>query len=1152
MAKDKVIKRLTTIVSVDVAGYSRLMEVDEAGTLAALKAHRKVTDPKITEHRGRIVGTAGDGILIEFPSVSDAVSSAVEVQSLMAERNADVPADTRMQFRIGINLGDVMIEADDIFGTGVNVAARLQELAEPGGICVSRSVFNQVKAMGELGFADLGPQKVKNITEPVPAYRVLLDPSDAGRVLPKKRAVRARSRLGAGLAAAVLLLVAAGMAWWQPWVTRVEPARLAKMAFPLPKKPSIAVLPFNNLSGDKKQDYLADGLSENIISTLSKVPKMFVIARNSTFTYKGKPVKVQRVAEELGVQYVLEGSVQKSGDRIRVTAQLIDAITGRHLWSERYDRKLTELFTVQDEITKKIVVALQVQLNEGEQARIRQRATKNLQAWSHVVRGLALFRRYTKADNAAARQQFKRAIELDPDYAWAWAMLGWSHMIEVRLGFTRDYAAAIKRAAEAANKAAALDDTLPDAHSLSGILNWLRGKYDKALVQGRRAIALDPNAAEMHAVLSIITRSVGDWDKTIALSKRAMRLHPQHPSWYLLELSRGHTFKGEYDRAIAAAEKGLRRAESNRLKGRFHANLAFAHIEAGRKEEARRHMAEAQRLHTASAVWYRNYLRFKNPAHLERMLTALRKAGLPEGTPPLPKKPSIAVLPFTNLSGDKDQEYFADGMTDDLITGLSKVSGLIVVSRTSAFTFKGKKVKIKDIARTLGVRYVLEGSVRRAGGKVRINAQLIDATTGGHVWADTFDRDYTRIFDLQDEVKGKIVQALKVKLTPKERTALKRKPTRNLKAYDLYLKAEKLRLTFSSRKYRAAFALYDKALALDPDFIDAHVGNARASFRAWRLGWLPVIFPPKAKVQAQRSLTTALALDPDNAEALALQSRMQLYLQKHDLAVALARGAVLRHPENASVRSQLARVLLASDRLDEARTALKRALELAPKPSAELLLNLASDYLMLGEAKRAVPLLLRARKAGGSKLIASGGLANAYARLGDMKQAKAEFETFRMIWPWASAAWFRVSFAHYRNKRLLEDYINAWLKAGMPEWPYGFKGRAEHRLRNAELQALYRGRPTKEIGTHPRRGRYEAPHDGKGNVTAKMGGGLVVGTSMIERDMLCFRVNTNFMRRKYCGEVYRNPKGSPQTNDEYVRINLYGKWRFSVKPLEKP
>jgi adenylate cyclase len=349
MGGASVTRKLAAILEADMVGFSRLIGADEAGTIARQKAHRReLIDPKIAEHKGRIVKTTGDGLLVEFSSAVDAVLCAVEIQRAITAREADVPKERRIAYRCGINLGEIVIDGDDILGDGVNVAARLEALAEPGGIRISDTVFKNVKGKLDLGFADLGPQKVKNIAEPVPTYRVLLDPADVGKLVKAKPIRLAGWRWPALAAAVVLMLSLASVTWWRSWVPEVEPASMERMAFPLPDRPSIAVLPFANLTGDPKQDYVADGMTETLISTLSKIPELFIISRNSSFTYKGKAVKVQQVAEELGVKYVLEGSLQQAAENIRITVQLIDAVKGNHLWSESYDRKFEDLFKLQD------------------------------------------------------------------------------------------------------------------------------------------------------------------------------------------------------------------------------------------------------------------------------------------------------------------------------------------------------------------------------------------------------------------------------------------------------------------------------------------------------------------------------------------------------------------------------------------------------------------------------------------------------------------------------------------------------------------------------------------------------------------------------------------------------------------------------------
>jgi len=371
MSEEPVKRKLSAILSADVKGYSRLMGEDEVATIRTLEDYRQVVSGLIKKHRGRVVDSPGDNVLAEFASVVDAVQSAVEIQKELKERNAGLPENRKMQFRIGINLGDVVEEGERIYGDGVNVAARIEGLAEGGGICISGTAFDQVKNKLKLGYEYLGDHTVKNIAEPVRVYKVLMEPEHAGKVIGETRPQPKQWRWAAIGAVAILIIVSGVFAIWNFYLRPdVEPASLEKLAFPLPEKPSIAVLPFTNMSEDPKQEYFSDGITEEIITALSKTPKMLVIGRNSTFSYKGKPVKVHQVAEELGVQYVLEGSVRKAGDKIRITAQLIDALTGHHLWAERYDKDLKDIFALQDEITRKIFTALQVKLTEGEHARL--------------------------------------------------------------------------------------------------------------------------------------------------------------------------------------------------------------------------------------------------------------------------------------------------------------------------------------------------------------------------------------------------------------------------------------------------------------------------------------------------------------------------------------------------------------------------------------------------------------------------------------------------------------------------------------------------------------------------------------------------------------------------------------------------------------
>ncbi|NIQ89712.1 MAG: adenylate/guanylate cyclase domain-containing protein, partial [Desulfobacterales bacterium] len=431
MATQDFKRKLTAILSADVKGYSRLMGEDEEATVRTITAYREVIGSVVQKHRGRVVDSPGDNILAEFASVVDAVRGAVEIQEELKSRNAELPENRRMEFRIGVNLGDVIHEEERIYGDGVNIAARIESLADGGGICISGSAFEQVKNKLELGYEYLGEHSVKNIAEPVRVYRVLVEPEAIGKVIGEEKP---EPRQGQRIALAVvitLLLVGGALLVWKFFVRTpslpVEVASVEKMAFPLPEIPSIAVLPFDNLSGDSSQDYFSDGITESIITALSNVTNLFVIARNSSFTYKGKPVKVQQVAEELGVRYVLEGSVQRSGDRVRITAQLNDALTGHHLWAENYDREIGDIFALQDDITEHVTMALQVKLTEGEQARIRRGHTNNPEAYDYFLRGLEVHRTFTKEANAQARKLFEKAAELDPNYAHVWQTIGRTH-----------------------------------------------------------------------------------------------------------------------------------------------------------------------------------------------------------------------------------------------------------------------------------------------------------------------------------------------------------------------------------------------------------------------------------------------------------------------------------------------------------------------------------------------------------------------------------------------------------------------------------------------------------------------------------------------------------------------------------------------------
>lgn len=587
MADDRVDRRLAAILAADVAGYSRMMGADEEGTLRQLKEHRKeLLDPKITEHRGRIVKTTGDGMLVEFVSVVDAVRCAVDIQRAMIERTAQLPPEKRIQFRVGINVGDIIIDDTDIYGDGVNVAARLEALADPGGIMVSRVVHDQVQDKLGFEFEDMGEQAVKNIARPIGLHRIHLT----------EQAPRSLS----------------------PTLAKTERAAS--------ERPSIAVLPFANMSGDPEQEYFADGISEDIITGLSKLRWFFVIARNSSFTYKGKAVDVKRAARELGVRYVLEGSVRKGGNRLRITAQLIDAATGNHIWADRYDGELADVFALQDEITKKVVAAIEPKLLEAEAVRSQSRSAEDLDAWEMVIRANSLFWRLTKSEIAAAIDLLQTAVERYPEYAPAHSQLAFAMLVSGYIG-SRLTEEQLQVAAVHAGRATELDDSDPSAHLALGFAAFMNRQTNIAASEFHRALSLNPNFAAAHGYLGWTLAFDGQVDLARAHLEEAMRMSPQDPQNAIFNtgLAIAHYFAGRYAEAVEYSHKALQQRSTFTAGYRIHvASLA----QAGKIEEAREALARLKERHPdLSIAWIEQNVPYTLGA-MTKFLEGMRKAGL--------------------------------------------------------------------------------------------------------------------------------------------------------------------------------------------------------------------------------------------------------------------------------------------------------------------------------------------------------------------------------------------------------------------------------------------------------------------------------------------------------------------------------------------
>ncbi|MCG8543932.1 MAG: tetratricopeptide repeat protein [Alphaproteobacteria bacterium] len=1113
------------------------METDEAGTISRQKVHRKeLIDPKIAEHHGRIVKTTGDGLLVEFASVVDAVQCAVDLQRAMVVREAGTPEDKRIAYRIGINLGDIFIDDDDILGDGVNLAARLEGLAEPGGICVSRTVRNQVRDTLDIAFEDMGEVAVKNIARPVHTFRVVWD-SSAQSPADNQPGGTGGIRKWVAVAAAVLLLAGAGLAaWWQPWAQRVEPASVARMAFPLPDEPSIAVLPFDNLIGDPKQNYLGDGLTETIIAALSQIPQMFVIARNSILPYQGNPVAISRVAEDLGVQYVLKGSTQTADDRLRVTVQLVDATTGRHVWSERYDRPVDDLFDVQDEITFQIATELQVALTEGEQARLLNRTTGNLDAWSYAVRGNDRLRRQTEEDTAAAQGLFRQALNLDPSFADAWVRLGWTHLFEARYGWSASPGESMKRAVDAAEKARGFAEQLPDVYGLLSQIHAVQRDYDKAIDAGEQAVALGPSHADAHALLADTMRYVGRWEEAVRLTGKAMRLNPRYPGWYLFIRGNAQYFLRRYDDAIATFQQALERGHSPLL---AHSNLAAVYAERNRLDQARTHAAEVFKLvPDASLETTRQWARFKNPTDTERLVDALRSAGFPDRPPlPVPDKPSIAVLPFDNMSGDPEQAYFANGLAEDLITDLSRIAGLFVIARNSSFAYKGRQVDLRTIARELGVKYVLEGSVRRVGETVRINAQLIDAETGGHLWAERYDGELADIFALQDRITSRIVDGLKLHLTNAELTSIATANKVKPEAYDLFLRARELYRTLDVDNYKQSLAFFEQAVNRDPAFADAHAWDGWLAAFVWSRSRFDILPSRQALARAKQSLARALALDPNNVRAHLVDAQLQSFLENHELALAAAAKATALAPNDHDALIGKAQISIAAGEIRAARKAIEAALRANPRPTPPQAVVAGRALYWLGLHGLAVAMLEPAYESLPNSNQVWFPLMATYAELGRMEKAKSLAEHIRMSWPEVNLAFFRVWYAHFRRREDTERYIEAMRQAGVPEWPVGFEGREEDRLNGGDIEKLLRGHRF-EGRTHGGK-LFVSEYRDDGTWTWRSPSGIsLLGRYVVKGDERCVRSPDFMLGREICAAIYHKTVGA-ETRQEFIYVNIF-------------
>ena len=885
--EERLPRKLAAILYADVAGYSRLTGEDEEGTHRRLSQYLDHISGEIKHHQGRVVHYAGDAVLADFPTATDALACAVSVQEELETRNQDLPLQKRVEFRIGINLGEVIVDRDDIYGDGVNVAARLESLAHPGGICISESVRAAIGKKLSVDYKYLGEQQVKNIAEPVRAYHVLSAHDQPVHGVPHSKEV-----------------------------TR-----------------SVAVLPFVNMSGDQEQEYFSDGLTEDIITSLSVWRSFPVVSRNSTFTYKNRNIQPQQIAVELGARYILEGSVRKSGKRVRITAELIDGETGHNLWAQSFDRDLEDIFAVQDEITHRISATVVPEFEQTETKRSISKSPNNLNTWDYYLRGLSFVHKSTKEGNTRAHEMFRKALELEPDYGPALSGIAYVLNRDLLLDNVESFEKTANECLEAAKRAVDLDESAAISRTeLVRALLWC-GQHDAAIQEATRAVELNPANALAQGWLGAALCFAGREEEGIPRLENAIELAPRDPrnKFFMTHLALAHLTTGQLERALNYARSAIQ-GHTDFVEAPAVLASTLAHLD--KKEEAQRILSQFG-IRSISSIenrpFWRRYLYLKSK---NLVLEGLLKADLDWQEAQVaaivslqqPDKPSIAVLPFTNMSGDPEQEYFSDGITEDIITELSRFRSLFVIARNSSFTYKSPKVDIKHVGRELGVQYLVEGSVRKADKRIRITAQLVETANGNHIWAERYDRELEDIFSVQDEVAQTVVSILPGRLDDAAFERTKRKPTESMTAYDYVLRGIKTFKHMTHENCVEAGQMFTNAIDLDPGYARAYTLLANTYIWTAFMEWSTKDVLDKAMECCEK----ALSLDDNDSRAHAGVGLIMFLRKQDEESENHFQRAMMLNPNDPDVAAFRADVLVYLGRWDEALDWINKAKRLNP------------------------------------------------------------------------------------------------------------------------------------------------------------------------------------------------------------------------------
>jgi len=998
MSGQPINRKLTAIFYADVAGYSRLTRQDEMGTHHQVMSALDHTSDTITSGGGTVLRYAGDAILAEFHSVVAATRAAVDIQLALSKRNDDKAEDDKVQIRIGINLGEVMQDRGEIFGDGVNLAARLEAAAQPGGICISSLVHDQIAGKADVDFIDGGEESFKNIDTPIRVYR------------------------------------------WHPLVKENSVPNIKSIPASS-SKPSIAVLPFTNMSEDESQEHFCDGLTEDIITALSRTRWYNVTSRNSTFAYKGQSPDVREAASALGVDYVLEGGMRKSGDRVRITAQLIDARTGNHVWADRFNRLVEDEFEIQDEIAHRVASILGERIWQDIAKNVAQQSPETYGPYEYAFLGIELIHRIDPDEIARASDYLLKALDMDSELSHAHLGLGFCRLIDWAFW---DYPSgdALEQAYQHALK---LKDLAPDDAQTYRLLSRVysgKKRYDEAQRCVERALKINPNDGDIIGNKALFLLFSGEPQEALVWFDKVLELHAETPHTLDIMLywkSLAQFAITDYSMAISTLKSitGL-----SYLKNLLHAACCSQLNQISEAREAAQSVLRVRPDLLLSDIGLCDYFRDENDQR--HLRDALRIAGIPTETPAtqpvprtpplsLPDKPTIAVLPFANMSNDAEQEYFADGIVEDIITALSHIKQWFVVARNSSFVYKGRNVDIREAAKALGVRYVLEGSVRKGGNKLRITGQLIEAETGTHLWAGKFDGELDDVFDLQDRITESVVGAIEPSLQLAEIARSKRKPPDDIDAYDLYLQAQPHLYAIVPESNELALKLLHRAIELDPEYALALASLAWGYEERVTRNW--GAFSTDDSATAIELARRAIAADRDDPRVLVLAGfTLVMIARDYDKGLEAVIRALELNPNIAFVSFLGGACLSVAGNPSEGLKCIEEAIRVSPgDPGAFFFYTGAAlSHLMCDRPAEAFEMATRSARIYTDWDTTYRIMAAALVQLNRLEEARSAVAKLLELAPTMTASGLRKRWP-IRDKAFLNATCNALRSAGLPE-----------------------------------------------------------------------------------------------------------------------